>query len=227
MDTSNIKTIIWDLDNTLYKFTEDQVWAWHHAAVNNALKSIQDLSREEALLLADKGWREHRNSSHFFENDYGLCPRETHINVIKNLDESIVIPCLETPNLISSTNYRHVILTYATRDWALRVLNHAGLLHLFDDGDIMGAENYDFEDKAYSPRGIQTALDKIGGNPQDTLFVEDTLPNLVTAKTHTGICTAYLHHGREVNDNDRNHLDIITQDTPELLKKWFKVPPAA
>lgn len=220
MATQNIKTIIWDLDNTLYKFTEEQVWAWHHAAVDNALRSITTLTREDALALADKGWKEHRNSSHFFEHDHGLCPRETHVNVIRALDEKLVTPCIDTPSLLRSTRYKHVILTYATRDWALRVLGHTGLLEFFDDAHIFGAENYEFEDKAHSARGIRMALDTIGGNANDTLFVEDTLPNLVMAKKHTDIQTAYLHHNRPLSDTESlGYVDIIAQDTPELLKK--------
>lgn len=221
MPASHIKTVIWDLDNTLYKFTGDQIWAWNNAAANNAIKYIPSLSYDEAFAMANKGWLEHRHSSHFFHVDYDLCPHETHINIIKSMDEKIVIPCADTPNLFTTSPHRNVILTFATRDWALRVLEHSGLLEFFDDHDIFGAENYNFEDKAHSPRGIQMTLDTIGGNADEALFVEDTMPNLITAKKHTNIKTAYLHHGRDVNDNDRKYLDIVTKDTPELFKDWF------
>jgi len=69
------------------------------------------------------------------------------------------------------------------------------------------------------------ALDKIGGNASETMFVEDTLPNLITAKAHTDIKAVYLHHDRPINDNDMHDIDLVVRDTPELLK-WFKEIPA-
>lgn len=228
MDTTHIKTIIWDLDNTLYKFSPAQVDGWNKTTALYALQNGVALTEEEAFALAEQGWLGHRNSGHFFEKDYGVDPRAMHIGVNKLLCATTATPCPQTPSLFQDMrDHRHIVLTFATTDWARRVLDHTGLAEFFEPHLVLGAEDYDFEDKAHSPRGILMALDKIGGNANETLFVEDTLPNLVTAKTHAGVCTAYLHHGRAINDNDRAHLDIIAEDTPELLTKWFKVKPEA
>lgn len=120
----------------------------------------------------------------------------------------------------------HVILTYATKEWATRVLDHTGLSEFFNPEFILGAEDYNFEDKADSPRGILTALDRIGGNGDEVMFVEDTLPNLKPAKENAGVNTVYLHHNRPINDNGMDFVDLSVQDTPELLK-WFKEIPEA
>lgn len=222
-----IDTIIWDLDNTLYKFTDDQVAGWNNTTARYVTESGLDVPFDTAVTLAEQGWFNHRDSAHHFVQEHGFTRRDIHIGVNKLLCETTAQPCLETPALLRRLGARrNVILTYATRDWALRVLNHTGLSEFFDDSVVFGAENYNFEDKAHSPRGIQTVLDKMGGNAGTTLFVEDTLPNLVTAKIHTGICTAYLHHNRPMNDNvAMQHIDVVAQDTPNLLKKWFKVAP--
>jgi len=123
-------------------------------------------------------------------------------------------------------NHKHVILTLATSEWAHRVLAHTKLAEFFQPELIFGAEHYDFEDKATSPRGILMALDKIGGNPNEIMFVEDTLPNLKPAKEHAGVFITYLHHDRPMNDNEMDFVDLKVQDTPELLK-WFKEVPKA
>ena len=80
----------------------------------------------------------------------------------------MVMACVETPELMQNMrDYRHVILTFAIRDWAKRVLDHTNLAEFFEPDYILGAEDYDFEDKAHSARGILTALDKVGGNPDE------------------------------------------------------------
>ena len=220
-----IKTIIWDLDNTLYKFNEAQVDAWHYATVDYAIERGMPLSREEAYKLADHGWKNFRNSGHHFIHDYGLSANDMHIGVNKSLPENLVIPCEETPSLMQNMrDYNHVILTFAIQDWAKRVLDRTGLAEFFEPDHILGAEDYNFEDKAYSARGILTALDKIGGNANEVMFVEDTLPNLKPAKEEAGVNTVYLHHNRPMNDNEMDFVDLKVTDTPELLK-WFKEIP--
>lgn len=222
-----IKTIVWDLDNTLYKFNESQIFQWNNTTALYALENGVDMSHDDAIKLAEQGWLNHRNSGHFFQNDYGLDANQMHIGVNQRLPETMVTPCLETPELMKNMrDYHHVILTFAIRDWAHRVLKHSGLDEFFHPDFIMGAEDYGFEDKAHSPRGILMALDKIGGNADEVMFVEDTLPNLNTAKKHTGVYTTYLHHDRPMNDNDMGHVDLTVRDTPELLK-WFKEIPKA
>jgi len=221
-----IKTLVWDLDNTLYKFYPEQVDAWNRATVDYALQNGVTLPYDEALKLAEDGWLSHRNSGHHFTHTHGLCSRQMHIGVNNHLSEKMVTACLETPELMKAMReYRHVILTFAVRDWAKRVLEHTKLAEFFEPDYILGAEDYNFEDKAHSARGILTALELTGATPDEVLFVEDTLPNLKPAKEKAGVNTAYLHHSRPMNDNDMGFVDLKVQDTPELLK-WFKEIPS-
>lgn len=220
-----VKTIIWDLDNTLYKFDDNQIRLWHEGVVAYMQSQNINVSLEEGIEIAHQGWLDHRDSNHYFIKEHGLCKHETHVGMFAHVNQQMIIPCDQTPDLLPfMQDHHHVILTYATKDWAHRVLDHTGLSEFFHPDFILGAEDYNFEDKAHSPRGILTALDKIGGNADEVLFVEDTLPNLITAKQHAGVNTAYLHHNRPINDNDMDDVDVCVQDTPELLK-WFKEKP--
>lgn len=221
-----IKTLVWDLDNTLYKFHPEQVEAWNRATTEYALQNGVTLPFDEAMKLAEDGWLSHRNSGHHFTHTHGLCSRQMHIGVNNNLSETMISACLETPELMKAMReYRHVILTFAVRDWAKRVLDYTKLAEFFETDHILGAEDYNFEDKAHSARGILTVLELTGANPDEVLFVEDTLPNLKPAKEEAGVNTAYLHHNRPMNDNEMDFVDLKVQDTPELLK-WFKEIPS-
>jgi FMN phosphatase YigB (HAD superfamily) len=217
-----VKTIIWDLDNTLYKYNDMQVRLWHEGVVRFMQSKGVEMEMEEAIALAHKGWTEHRDSNHYFIKNYGIDKQEAHIGMFQYIDQNMITPCEETPELMAfMDNHRHVILTYATKEWANRILDRTGLSDFFHPDFILGAEDYNFEDKSHSPRGILTALDKIGGYADECMFVEDTLPNLKPAKDHAGVYTTYLHHNRPTNDNDMDFVDLSVQDTPELLK-WFK-----
>jgi FMN phosphatase YigB (HAD superfamily) len=217
-----VKTIIWDLDNTLYKYNDMQVRLWHEGVVKFMQSKGVEMEMEDAIALAHQGWIEHRDSNHYFIKNFGIDKNEAHIGMFKYIDQNMITPCEETPELMAfMDNHHHVILTYATKDWANRILEKTGLIDFFHPDFILGAEDYNFEDKSHSPRGILTALDKIGGYASEAMFVEDTLPNLKTAKQHTDIYATYLHHNRPTNDNDLDDIDLCVQDTPELLK-WFK-----
>jgi FMN phosphatase YigB (HAD superfamily) len=220
-----IKTIIWDLDNTLYKYSDTQIQRWHEGVVRFMQSKGVDMELEEAMALAHKGWEDHRDSNHYFIKNYGIDSQEAHIGMFQYIDQNMIDPCVETPSRMEfMRNHHHVILTYATKEWAHRILDHTGLKEFFHPDFILGAEDYNFEDKSHSSRGIMTALDKIGGNGNEVMFVEDTLPNLKPAKEDAGVYTTYLHHNRPTNDNEMDFVDLTVQDTPELLK-WFKEVP--
>jgi len=69
---NNIKTIIWDLDNTLYKFSDHHVLEWHTGVVDFMQKNGVGISTQDGIDLAEKGWQDHRNSNHYFTEQYGV-----------------------------------------------------------------------------------------------------------------------------------------------------------
>lgn len=216
---THTNTIIWDLDNTLYKFTDEQIEMWHHSVCHSMTNRGIGLDFDDALKLARKGWEEHRNSNHYFCENYGIGWQDAHMGMFEFLNHDLIAPCKQTPDLFKSMQtHRHAIVTFATKDWAKRILDHTGLSEFFQTDFIIGAEDYNFEDKSESPRGILTMLDKLGANPDETLFVEDTLPNLKPAHEQ-GVVTAYLHHNRPGYDVLPDFVDITATDTPELLQK--------
>jgi len=216
---TKINTIIWDLDNTLYKFTEEQIETWHESVCHAMNSRGVNLPLSDAMELARKGWREHRNSNHYFCKNYGIGWQDAHVGMFKFLNHDRIAPCDRTPALFKAMrHHRHAIVTFATKDWAKRILDHTGLADFFQSDLIIGAEDYDFEDKSESPRGILTMLDKLGSDPAEVLFVEDTMINLKPAHEH-GVVTAYLHHNRPGYEKLPYFVDITATDTPELLQK--------
>lgn len=220
MTLSAVKTIIWDLDNTLYPYTEQQIEHWHAATLQAARDLGVSISNEAGMQMARESYNKHNYSSKTFVDTYNLCPQEMHRNMFPHTDETLLPVCELTQNAFQDVQHcDHVILTHASRNWAERVLKHLGLRDFFKDDLIFGLEDYGYEEKHHSNKGIIGALDATGTDPEHALFAEDSLQNLKKAKNAL-VQTAYLHQG-SAGDNDNtppfvnhvfvNALDLITQ----------------
>lgn len=220
MILENINTIIWDLDNTLYPYTEEQIEGWHAACVHAAIDMGVPVAFEEGMQIARDAFLMHNFSSAFFKQRYELCDRTFHKKMNSYARAEILPICELTPRLFKSLPHvRHVLLTHASREWGERALTHLGLRCYFEEGHILGLEDYDFQHKHDNNTGLQKALDIVGGRAQETIFAEDTLKNLEQGKEE-GVYTAYIHHGMfcSENDNKPDFVDLTYDKAHELLR---------
>ena len=196
MTFTNIKTVIWDLDNTLYPYTEGQIENWHEAAVRSAIQLGATLDMKKGMQMARQSFEQYNYSSKIFELEYDICPKVMHYTLNRGIDETILPVCGLTPAAFENAPHlTHIILTHAHKDWAERVLKHIGLRDFFETKHILGLEDYDFKVKHDSNHGITYALDLVGGAMKDTVFAEDNLSNLEMGKK-AGIHTAHVHQGK-------------------------------
>lgn len=219
MSLTSIKTVIWDLDNTLYPYTERQIEHWHEVSVRAAIDMGVRVTFEEGLRMARQSFAAHNFSAHIFREQYSLCHKAMHERMTARVKEDILPVCHITPQAFEKLPHiRHVIVTHAHKDWAERVLKHLGLRGYFETDAILGLEDYGFQHKHESNDGILRALDYAGGAAQDTVFAEDTLKNLAKAKEE-GVHTAYIHHGNVQfeNDNRPDYVDYQFAKAYELL----------
>jgi FMN phosphatase YigB (HAD superfamily) len=215
----HVKHVIWDLDNTLYPYTEAQLEHWHEAAVKAAVDLGVDIALEDGLALARQSYAQHNYSAQLFEENYQLCERQMHEAITGHTSETVLPICDMTPQAFeASPSLKHVILTHGHKDWADRVLRHLGLRDYFETQHILGLEDYDFKYKDVCNSGLTKALDLIGGGVSDSVFVEDNLKNLAKAK-ELNVSTAYIHHGTfcSQNDNKPDFVDYTYNKAHELL----------
>lgn len=214
----DVRTIIWDLDNTLYPYTEEQIEHWHEATVRAAIDLGAPVTLEAGMNLARQSFTEHNYSSRIFVERFGLCPRKMHAGLHPYSNEKILPICTMTQDAFEAMpQVTHVVLTHAHRNWAERVLKHLGLRDYFREDLILGLEDYGYEEKHASNRGVLHALDKTATEPGRALFAEDTLRNLERAKA-AGIQTAYIHQGvTGDNDNRAPFVDHVFLNAADLM----------
>lgn len=217
MTTSNlshIEGIVWDLDGTLYRYSELFLEACNIAAARTVLAMGLDMSFEDALVLARESEIQSGSSFKLF-TQFGLKYEDFHAPYHAAVDTTIIEKNLEMKQALTALEMPMVILTNASRDWALKTINHIELDELFPDANILALEDVGFQGKATSKTGFLKALDILSVKPEQTLMVEDMAHNLLHAKD-LGMTTSLVHHDRV--SRDTSHVDHIFDDALVLAK---------
>lgn len=204
LDIKNIEGIIWDLDNTLYRFTDDFRRHCNEVAAQLAVQMGLPMSETEAFDLAEKSEALFGYSIHYFVKDYGFSYRDMHgpyhdlvgvehIEMIEGMRQQLT--ALEQPQ---------AILTNASKGWARRALTHAGLKDLFPDEKIIAVEDADFEAKSISDKGFNIAVETLNLCPTKIMMVDDLTRNLKIPH-EMGMHTAHIHYNAH-NDKTEPHV---------------------
>ena len=194
LETDRIKGIIWDLDNTLYQFTDK----FYKSCTEAAAKAAQDLgislSYDDTLKLAERSEIEHGYSMHGYVTDHGLSYTDLHFPFHQNIDETVIAPIDGALNALGKFKDNQVILTNASQCWAERALKFIGVDKFFPKANIIAMEDVNFEPKARSDLGFKRAAELLNLPYKNILMVDDLDRNLIIPHK-MGMQTAYMNHG--------------------------------
>jgi len=90
LDTHKIKGVIWDLDNTLYRFTDQFKEQCNRVAAKAAQSQGIDLSYDDTLKLAQKSETDHGYSIHLYVTHHGFTYDSLHVPFHDNIDETTI-----------------------------------------------------------------------------------------------------------------------------------------
>ncbi len=191
---SNIKGIIWDLDDTLYSVTPALQQSMRESVARAVVKMGYDITFEDALTLAEESQAKHRMTVQLLIEKFGIEKRDLHLPFHAEMDHTVTNACPDLPLAFASNpQIKHVLMTHASRDWALRMLDHLGIAEFFEGHAIMGLEDVDFNHKHESDIVTKRSLEILGTNPEDTAFAEDRDWNL-TIPHKMGLTTILIDH---------------------------------
>jgi len=199
LDPHKIKGVIWDLDNTLYRFTEAFRQQCNIAAAKAAHDQGINLSYDDTLKLAQKSETNHGYSIHLYVTHHGFTYDSLHVPFHDNIDETTIEMIAGVAENIRALKLPQTILTNASRGWAKRVLKHMGIDDLFPDSHITASEDVNFKVKSQGKAGFNRALDALGLSPDEVLMVDDLDRNLIIPH-EMGMQTAYLHYEDPIAD---------------------------
>lgn len=212
----HIKGIIWDLDNTLYRFTSEFRFSCNQAAAKAVIELGFEKSYDECLDIALKSSKAHHFSLYTFIHDYGLDYGRLHVLFHQNMRTDLIEPIEGAVDKMRGLTVPQIILTNGSRDWAKRALHYIRADDLFSDNQILAMEDADMTPKAQGLVGYKKALDYLDMQPNDVIFIDDLDRNLKKAK-EVGLKTAYVHHGAALQSLPR-YMDYQFQNPIDFIE---------
>ena len=214
-ENRDVKGIIWDLDNTLYRFNDAFIHACNIASARAAVKGGAPLGEDEALSLSQQSFVETGRSGTYFIQRHGLSAEKLHHDYHGFVDEMLIHGAAEVAELFTGTPFEHAIATHANHDWARRALMRIGLADFFPDSRIIAHETAGFVSKDEGTLAFDLALAALELEPDHVIVVEDTMRNL-RVPFEMGCGTVFLHHG-QVPEALPEYVDVATGNAHSLL----------
>lgn len=218
-DKENIKGLIWDLDNTLYRFDDVFKEACNRAVALAAIKQDAPLTLQQAVDIGWQSYEEYGYSGRLFIERFNLCRKTMHFDFHESIDETIIEKSVETVDLFQALDLEHFLITHASREWAIRTTAHLGLSPWLNEDNILAHEDTGFESKAESRVPFERALDYLRLPAENVLMIEDTAANL-KVPAEMGMGTALIHHGRKPEELPAC-IDLDFDNAPALLR-WLQ-----
>lgn len=192
MDINN-KVIVWDLDNTLYAESEEFKSMLDEAAAIAAVEDLGlDLDLETAKAKVTESYKLYRDGGEIFVQEYGLSPKAIFEAYHKRKPIDPIVPY---PNLLEKLEKLpcpQYILSASSRDVCTKILKHLGLYDFFE-GRYYSVEDFGYYKKNESAEVYKAFCKKVGINPEDIIFVDDSYSYLEFAK-ETGMTTVRIYY---------------------------------
>jgi len=169
---TEIKYILFDLDNTLYPASSRVEHAFNNKIVTYVAK-FMGISVEKADELRAKGFIEHGTTISWLIAEHGLTDIEDYLDWIhmKNIGDYIT-PNPKLTAMLKRIKIPRSILTNAIREHAERVLEALEIRHEFEQ--IFDIRDYNFNNKP-SQIAYNTALSVINVPVENILFIDDNI----------------------------------------------------
>jgi len=210
----DVQGVIWDLDGTLYRFSELFKTACNHAAAKAACTVRPHYIYEEAFAKCVASEQECGFSLFWFHQETGMALKDMHFVYHDAIDETVIEKNEKVVMALRSLKLPSLILTNSSQGWAARILKHLNMDGIFGDGDIIALEDTNFQPKRKGDTGFKMAVARLGLRPENILVVEDLPSNLAKAK-EIGLKTMLLHHGKV--PEDQGLADFLCHDVLEAL----------
>ncbi|MFV0626677.1 MAG: HAD-IA family hydrolase [Alphaproteobacteria bacterium] len=218
------KVIIWDLDNTLYRVTEE---FGHRLDETMAKVSIEelglDLDFETALEKVKESFAKYRDGGEIFYRDHGISIEDFYHAYHNNVPYEEIVPYDGLYELLSKIEVEQYIFTYSSRDLAEKILKKIGLYEIFKDR-FYSVEDFGSFKKNESCDIYHDLCVAIKHDPKDCLFVDDSYSNLEFAK-EAGMTTVRLFYNSN-SSKDKEYIDHAYKGIFAFLKDYEKACPS-
>jgi putative hydrolase of the HAD superfamily len=210
MTFQNIRTLLIDLDDTLYPH-DCGVWEMIRARMQRYMVEKLGMPPEEVPALRQRLWKQYGTTLRGLQTEYEV-DMEAYLDYVHDVPIEKRIPAdLNLPHILQDLPQGKFIFTNATTAHARRVMDHLGVTDQFEGIiDIYAMMPYcKPQVEAY-----HKALNIIHEKPENCLLVDDSPVNLTTAKA-LGMGTISI--GAHRHDGSR-HIERLSHLREYLMK---------
>ena len=200
------KTIIWDLDNTLYFETDEYKNKLNEATAEAAINEFKlPLDFQTATDLVKESYSIYRDGVEHFARTYNISHKDLYIAYHKYKAKYIpmITPYEDLLSKLQSLDCPQYIFSTSSRDICEAILKHIGLYEFFKDR-FFSVEDFDVYKKNESSDVYKMLCEKIKKNPENCIFVDDSYSNLQYAK-ELGMSTVRIYY----KNNSAKGMDFI------------------
>ena len=220
MEINNLRTWVFDLDNTLYS-AETGIFDQVDKLMGEYIVKYLNVDISEAKIIQKKYFKEHGTTLKGLMDNYNIIP-EHFLDEVHKLDYSIIKPNLELKKALNKIKSEKIIFTNANRSHVNAILDRLEINGAFDG-------IFDITDANYIPKpemiSYKNLIKKFNIDKNKTIMFDDIAKNLVPA-SKIGFKTVWIDTGKENYSDDiansRKYLDYETTDLPLWLNSIIK-----
>ena len=212
-----IKTWIFDLDNTLYS-ADSGIFQQVHDLMGKFVSNHLNIDIEDAKIIQKNYYKQHGTTLRGMMDNHGVDP-DHFLAEVHKLDYSIVGPNHKLNEELKKLQGRKIIYTNANMQHALDVLKRIELSNFFD-------EIYDIKMANYIPKPELTPYEQMVAQfdieTKSSAMFDDIAKNLVPAK-NVGFTSVWIDAGYENFSDDvkasKKYLDHETTNITKFLEE--------
>lgn len=141
--------------------------------------------------------------------------------IVQERGYALLTPRPRTIQLMNdlSAHFTHGILTQGCfPNWVKPVLEARGMIEFFERHACLDFHDVGYVTKKLSTKPLQMALDVLGARPEETIFIEDSIDNLVMAKELDPRILCVLITKEGLKPHQDPYVDIQTPDLVTFLE---------
>lgn len=212
------KAIIWDLDNTLYRYTPEFSDILDGVMAKVLIEDFGlSLSFDEAKKLVKESYKIYRDGGALFYKEYGIDEMDFYYAYHENVPVELIKPYDGLLEKLQDLNLPQYIFTYSTRKLAEKILKQIGLFEFFKDR-IYSIEDFDNLKKNEAPNVYYWLCEKIGIDPKDCIFVDDSYSNLKYPK-QIGMTTVRIFYNNN-SSKDKPYIDAAYNGIDKFISDF-------
>ena len=212
-----VKSIIWDLDNTLYFETEEYKNKLNEATALAAINEFKvPLDFATATQKVKESYSVYRDGLEIFAREYNI-PHKDLYTSYHNYKSQLIKTIVPYENLLGKLQMircPQYVFSTSSRDICEQILKHIGLYDFFKDR-FYSVEDFAVYKKNESSDVYAKLCEKIGLSPKDCIFVDDSYSNLDFAKK-IGMTTVRIYY-RNNSAKDMTFIDKAYKGIEECI----------